>query len=82
VDDDSNNKIHAEVTKHGMVTTTHALVVMPENVLNEMDESDMTKHSIENRIDPIDIAKEALVSTDTMVCTKNTEETEKKDNSK
>jgi len=84
-DDDSNNKIHAEVmeiTKHGMVTTTHAMVVMSKNVTNEMDESEIMKHLIENRIDPMDIAKEALVSTDTMVCMKNTEETEKKDNSK
>jgi len=51
-------------------------------VTNEMDESEITKHSIENRIHEMDIAKQALVSMDTMVCTKNTEETEKKDNRK
>ena len=81
-----------ENTKHGMVTMTHAMVVMSEKVIMNdatmeymkcaMDESEITKHSIENRNDEMDIAKQALVITDTMVCTKKMEETEKNDNRK
>ncbi len=81
-----------ENTKHGMVTMTHAMVVMSEKVtMNDtaieymkcaMDELEITKHSIENRNDEMDTAKQALVSMGTMVCMKNMEETEKKDNRK